>query len=432
MIQEKLQDSKEYKNPNKWHNQDTTWAMSLFGTAIGAGVLFLPINAGAGGILSLLLITIIAFPIMYFSHRAMAKMIYFSKSGDKGITATVREYFGDTASKVFDVVYFFSIYSILIMYAVSLTNTAKSFIEHQLHMQAPPRMILSLILVLFLIFIVNFGQDVTVKVMSYLVYPFIATLVFLSIYLIPQWNVSNLSLAGNFTPANGNVGITTVLGIAWFILPIIVFSFNHSPMISTFVVKQRETYGMENVDRKCAQIQKVCYTVTICVVLFFVFSTVLSVTSADLALAKKENLPVLSFLANKYKMPLFAYGAPIIALVAITKSFLGHYIGAYEGLEDIIVQGAKSCGKDLNSKTVKNIIVVFMILTCWLVAYADPSILDLIDMVNAPLIAIILFLLPMYAIYKVPTLSKYRKNLSNIFVIVVGLLVVLSSIKAFF
>ncbi|AKN31877.1 septum formation initiator [Clostridium carboxidivorans P7] len=432
MIQEKFQETKEYKNANKWHSQDTTWAMSLFGTAIGAGVLFLPINAGAGGILSLLLITIIAFPIMYFSHRAMAKMIYFSKSGDKGITATVREYFGNTASKVFDVVYFFSIYSILIMYAVSLTNTAKSFIENQLKMQAPPRIVLSLVLVLFLIFIVNFGQDVTVKVMSYLVYPFIATLVLLSLYLIPQWSVSNLSLAGNFAPAGGKVGITTVLGIAWFILPIIVFSFNHSPMISTFVVKQRETYGMENVDRKCAQIQKVCYTVTICVVLFFVFSTVLSVTSADLALAKKENLPVLSFLANKYKMPLFAYGAPIIALVAITKSFLGHYIGAYEGLEDIIVQGAKSCGKDLNGKTVKNIIVVFMILTCWMIAFLDPSILDLIDMVNAPLIAMILFLLPMYAIYKVPTLSKYKKNLSNIFVIVVGLLVVLSSIKAFF
>lgn len=50
-----------------------------------------------------------------------------------------------------------------------------------------------------------------------------------------------------------------------------------------------------------------------------------------------------------------------------------------------------------------------MIVTCWLVAYANPSILDLIDMINAPLIALILFLLPMYAIYKVPALAKYRK-----------------------
>ena len=26
-----------------------TWALSLFGTAVGAGVVFLPINAGMGG-----------------------------------------------------------------------------------------------------------------------------------------------------------------------------------------------------------------------------------------------------------------------------------------------------------------------------------------------------------------------------------------------
>lgn len=428
-----VKDVKQYKDPNKWHMQDTTWAMSLFGTAIGAGVLFLPINAGSGGLITLILLTLLAFPVMYFSHRAMSKMIYSSESAGEGITATVREYFGNKASVVFNIIYFFSIYAILLMYAVSITNAAASFMENQLNMQAPPRIILSLFLVLGLIFLVNFGHDVTVKVMSWIVYPFIAALVLLSLYLIPQWDLSNISLAGNFANADGGTGFTDVLKMTWFILPIIVFSFNHSPMISTFVMKQRETYGIENVDRKSAQIQKVCYIMTISVVLFFVFSTVLSVTSGELALAKEQNLPILSFLANKYSMPLFAIAAPIITIVAVTKSFLGHYVGAYEGLEDIIVQSAKSRGKELKGKTVKCIIVAFMIVTCWLVAYVNPSILDLIDMVNAPLIALILFLLPMYAIYKVPALAKYKNNvLSNAFVIIVGVLVVLSSIKAFF
>ena len=424
---------KHYKDPNKWHMQDTTWAMSLFGTAIGAGVLFLPINAGFGGILSLLLLTLLVFPIVYFSHRAMAKMIYSSESAGEGITATVNEYFGKKASVVFDIVYFFSIYAILLMYSVSLTNTVTSFIENQLNMTAPPRIILSLVLVLALIFIVNFGHDVTVKVMSWIVYPFIAALILLSLYLIPQWDVANLSLAGNFANADGGFDFMDLFKITWFILPIIVFSFNHSPIISTFVVKQRETYGIEHVDRKTGQIQKVCYAITIFVVLFFVYSVTLSMTAGDLALAKEQNLPILSYLANKYSMPLFAIAAPLIAIVAITKSFLGHYVGAYEGMEHLIKEGAKSRGKKLNNKTVKNIIVGFMIVTCWIVAYANPSILDLIDMINAPLIAIILLLLPMYAIYKVPVLEKYRKHIgSNTFVIIVGLLVVLSSIKALF
>lgn len=65
------------------------------------------------------------------------------------------------------------------MYSVALTNTASSFIVHQLHMPEPPRAILSLVLVLGLIAILNFGQDITVKVMSMLVYPFI---VFSTVY----------------------------------------------------------------------------------------------------------------------------------------------------------------------------------------------------------------------------------------------------------
>ena len=100
---------------------------------------------------------------MYYSHRALAKMIYASNSADEGITGTIREYFGNKASIIFNIVYFVSIYTIVLMYSVALTNTASSFIVHQLHMSEPPRPILSLVLVLGLITILNFGQDITVK-----------------------------------------------------------------------------------------------------------------------------------------------------------------------------------------------------------------------------------------------------------------------------
>ena len=33
----------------------------------------LPINAGSGGLLSLLLITLLAYPVMYYSHRHLLK-----------------------------------------------------------------------------------------------------------------------------------------------------------------------------------------------------------------------------------------------------------------------------------------------------------------------------------------------------------------------
>ena len=227
------------------------------------------------------------------------------------------------------------------MYSVALTNTASSFIVHQLHMSEPPRSILSLVLVLGLIAILNFGQDITVKIMSMLVYPFIASLLFIAISLIPQWNTSMLSFSAVSTASTG----TGYLGTIWMILPIIVFSFNHSPMISSFVMKQRATYGIDATDAKCAQIQKVCYIMTFVVVMFFVWSSTLSLTPNDLKVAKEQNLSILSYLANELNSPVITIAAPIIAFVAITKSFLGHYIGAYEVMRDMIIKSSKNVGK---------------------------------------------------------------------------------------
>ena len=42
-------------NESAWNAHDRNWVLGLFATAIGAGTLFLPINAGLGGIWPLLI-----------------------------------------------------------------------------------------------------------------------------------------------------------------------------------------------------------------------------------------------------------------------------------------------------------------------------------------------------------------------------------------
>ena len=54
-----------------WRKTDTMWMLGLYGTAIGAGVLFLPINAGVGGLIPLIIMAIIAFPMAFFAHRGL-------------------------------------------------------------------------------------------------------------------------------------------------------------------------------------------------------------------------------------------------------------------------------------------------------------------------------------------------------------------------
>ncbi len=68
----------------------------------------------------------------------------------------------------------------------------------------------------------------------------------------------------------------------------------------------------------------------------------------------------------------------------------------------------------------------------WIVAYASPNILDLIEAMGAPIIASLLCLLPMYAIRKAPSLAKYRGRTDNVFVTVIGLLTILNIVYKLF
>ncbi|VEI46214.1 serine transporter [Actinobacillus equuli] len=47
-------------------------------------------------------------------------------------------------------------------------------------------------------------------------------------------------------------------------------------------------------------------------------------------------------------------------------------------------------------------------------ATINPSILGFIESLGGPIIAMILFIMPVYAIYTVPALAKYKGSISNI------------------
>ncbi|MND53031.1 Serine transporter [compost metagenome] len=99
---------------------------------------------------------------------------------------------------------------------------------------------------------------------------------------------------------------------------------------------------------------------------------------------------------------------------------MGHYIGASEGLKGLIVRTGMRPG----AKALDRMTAAFMLVICWIVATLNPSILGMIETLGGPVIAAILFLMPMYAIRKVPAMRKYSGQLSNIFVVAVGLVAI--------
>ncbi|QKZ04332.1 serine/threonine transporter [Pseudomonas eucalypticola] len=395
-----------------WNRHDTTWMLGLFGTAIGAGTLFLPINAGLGGFWPLLILALLAFPMTFYAHRGLTRFVLSGREG-ADITEVVEEHFGAKAGALITLLYFFAIFPILLIYSVALTNTVGSFIEHQLHLQPPPRALLALVLIVGLLGVVRCGERVIVKAMSLMVYPFIVALLLLALFLVPHWTGGILTTASNVPEPSA------FLHTLWLAIPVMVFSFNHSPIISAFAVDQKRRYGA-NAEKRSSQILARAHGLMVVMVLFFVFSCVLTLSPEQLAEAKAQNLSILSYLANHFSNPTIAFAAPLIAFVAIAKSFLGHYIGASEGLKGLIVKS----GKRPAAKTMDRLVAAFMLVVCWLVATLNPSILGMIETLGGPVIAAILFLMPMYAVRRVPAMRVYAGKLSNVFVVVVGLVAI--------
>ena len=397
----------------KWNKFDATWMLNLFGTAVGAGVLFLPINAGMGGFWPLVLMAIIVGPMTYFAHRGLAYFVLSSKNPGNDITEVVEEHFGKTAGKLITLLYFFAIFPILLIYGNGITNTVDSFIVNQLGMVSPNRAVLSFVLIAVLISVMLFNEKVMLKITEWLVYPLVLILFALSIYLIPEWNGAMLH---EFPTAGGFV--TTL----WLTIPVLVFSFNHSPAISSFTCSQfREYKTFDGAERHIGHTEKGTSTILLFFVMFFVFSSVLTLTPEELVAAKAQNISILSFLANKFDNPYISYFGPLVAFLAITSSFFGHYMGAREGLEGLYL---KMKGESVNRKKLNYATALFFLLTLWGVAIINPSILGLIESLGGPIIAMILFIMPMYAIRKIPAMKRYSGRFSNVFVTIMGLIAI--------
>lgn len=439
-------------NTPKWTSYDTRWVLSLFGTAVGAGILFLPIKAGVGGFWPVVVMTAIIFPMVYLSHRALSRFVSQVNGDDKDITHAAEEYFGRKVSVFISVLYFFAIFPICLAYCVGITNTFESFIYRQflpfLNLEGTfadliramyqvsvdsqgktvaslfpfYRLLLAFILVSIFMLIMLFSEELITRVCEWLVYPLCTILFIFSLYLIPRWSFESFSAIP---------GAKEFITVVWLTLPVLVFSFNHSPAISTFSLSVKRQYKEHSV-KKADQILFRTSTMLLFFVMFFVISCVLSLSPTELNEARVQNIPVLSYFANKLDNPFISYSGPLVAFLAISSSFFGHYFGAREGACGIVRKCCKLVGNenpDLKIIAICTTLVMYIIML--ITAYINPSILGFIESLGGPIIAAILFLMPIIAIYTVSKMKKFQNKALDAFVFITGVLTIVTVIYTF-
>ena len=411
-------DAKLEVSTDRWTPRDTGWMLNLFGTAIGAGVLYLPIRAGVGGIWPLIILSLIAGPIVWVAHRNLVRFCLSSTNPMANITITVQEHFGEKYGHVLTWAYCLSIYPILLMYSIGMTNIIIKYIDDQLYWEAPSRIWVSLSLISILIFLMHTSEKWMLVAVKTMVYPLVITLICISVYLIPFWNLSFFSQ---------EISFVDVLLALFFTIPILIFSFNHSPACSAFAQTYRVV--MDSLEACEKKTQKILWRNTmllLVVILFFVFSCVLSLTPEELLQAKVDNLPVLSVLEGPTGSQIFKYLVPLIGLLAFVSSFFGVYLGALEGIQGIVSQQLlkSRLRKPPSTKIIRRSAMLFIVLTCWWAGYMNWSVLGMIEVVVVPILATILYIMPVYAYYRVSKLKQYRSKIVDFLTIAIGLIAI--------
>lgn len=400
-----------------WSKQDTLWSFALYGTAVGAGTLFLPIQLGSSGTIVLLLTAIVAWPMTYWPHKALSQFILAAPidSRSDGITAAMKCYYGKKAANILTILYFIAFLVIILIYAVAITNSLLEQLARYYEINQRFRVILSLAVVMGLNLIFLMGRHITIKVMGFLVFPLIGYFLFLSCYLIRYWQPGLINLHESVT--------SHTFHQIWLAIPVMVFAFSHTPIISTFTVAQRERFG-DAAMKHCSKIMQVAYVIITLSVLFFVFSCYLSIPASFIQAAKEKGLPVLSALSMQKNAPSWlAISGFIVAIIALSKSFLGTYFGVIEGATELTRNTLKQL-KIRESDRFNRILSISMVSALtFTVCCINPNALSMIYKISGPLIAMILFIMPTLSAWLVPALKPFR-SVSYGIILSVGLICV--------
>ncbi|EKP4478096.1 AAA family ATPase [Cronobacter dublinensis] len=378
-----------------WTFRDTLWMLGVYGATVGAGTLFLPVEIGTRGPLVFLLLLVLSLPLSLVPHVLICRVFMRDNRTDDDALPLFGAFFGAKGRDAIRIFFCVAHFPVTLVYAISLVNALTDYLVNRLQVAHVNRALLAFIVVAALFLVLSKGRDKVVSAMGALALPFALSLLLIAIIQIPAWRLSNVTMP--LIPAGEPAG--EAFKNIWLTLPLISFALCSAPLIAPLASYYREEgHGGE---AKSVRVVRVAYALIIFSIIFFVLSCLLANPPATFMRAKAENLNMLSVMQSQGGLDLLFTLAPFIAMVGMTKSFLGVCLPVAETMTTLAAgRGAR--------KQAKTVAFLEMFTVTFAVVYVNPDVITLIETVCGPLTAIFLFLIPAYLIYTRDALRALR------------------------
>ena len=390
---------------SRWQFRDSIWMLGVYGATVGAGTLFLPVEIGTRGPMVFLLLLLLAFPLSLVPHVLICRVFMRDHQTEDDTLPLFGAFFGPKGRQAIKIFFCVAHFPVTLVYAISLVNALSDYLSNHLHIANVNRAALAFVVVAVLFAVLSKGRDKVVSTMGALALPFALSILLIAVLQIPGWNLRNVSMPLAMMDAQP---AGEALKHIWLTIPLISFALCSAPLISPLASYYREAGN--GGEAKSVRVIRVAYALIIFSIIFFVLSCLLANSQHTFIKAKAENLNMLSVMQSKGGLDLLYIIAPFIAIIGMTKSFLGICLPVAETVTGLIAERTGT-GK---TKAAKALAFVAMFAVTFVVVCINPDVITLIETVCGPLVAVFLFLIPVYLIYTREALRDLRGVVSAV------------------
>lgn len=401
---------------------DLGWVIMCIGMAIGAGIVFLPVQVGIKGLWVFLASAVLAWPALHILQNLYLKTL--SQTEDcSDYTSVITQYLGKNWSFFLSVAYFIMLLKGMLTYSLAITFDSASYIQTFgfTEVLLSDYVWYGLVVLCIMTAIAAQGERVIFKVAGPMVIFKLAIVVLLGVVMLPFWsaaNIPSLPSASELLVFLRDVVLT---------LPFTLFAIMFVQILSPMNVGFRKVEpDPRRATYRAIRANRIAYAILVVSVLFMTLSFSFSITHEQAVEAGRMNISALAIAAQVIPGPAVATLTTLLNIFAIMSAFFGIFLGFSEAIKGIAVNVITRFipRERINNRLLTWGVCTFIVALLWLWVTTRFPIL-LLQQLGAPIYGVVSCLIPCYLVYKVPVLHKF-KTPSVLLVVLIGVLLCLS------
>ena len=420
----------EWTEATKFNSLDWGWIIIGIGGAIGAGIVFLPVQVGLQGLWIFILSAILGYPALYMFQKLFINTMLEAKVYTD-YPAVLTDYIGKNFSAMISFLYFAFLMIYVCVYSTVLNNDSVAFMDtfgvtQSLgfsESQLARNPLYGFLLILALTTLGSRGERALMRISTFMVLVKICVVIGLAVLMFPRWNIANIMALPD---------IWTVVKQTIIMMPFTMVSILILQSLSPMIISYRTNYKSLEVARyRGLRAFNITFFILLFAVMFFTVSLNLGLSHEQAVEAYAKNISAVAIVAQSsdgFSLKIFSLilniFAVVTAYIAVSLAFRDVFYGLAINILSRFIPGEK-----INKNYVQHGIFLFTVITCWLVIVFNAPVLSYTS-IGSPIMGLIGCMVPAYIVYMTPSLKKYQ-TISIWYIIFAGLLLIISPFLAF-